>query len=478
MAHARLTRRSLLRAAGASALALGVGPRVASAATKPKRIIFCVTMHGFFRPNLELVPPGKTSGDAYEFPLDPRALSPILEPLAPWTDRLLVLDGLSMNSAIADYWTALNPHVPGHIHLLTGAPTAEQDQDGAASTASVDQRIAAHIMASRDRPAFGSVEVGFGQGGGIELGAYNWSAPSTSLPYLYEPAALFDLLFDDLGSGNRTGTDTKGLPAWRERLARFASDEHAALLAAKTGASAERLAVHRDLLAALADRFAGLDTLACMPPTRPQPSTTYADRYADHAKVLAAAFACDLTRVATIAFESQDAIDCGGLPGSDLHGDYAHSTTEDATDGDEESDAVMTTAATNHAGHLATLLATLADVQEDDGSTLLDHTIVVWTSELARGRHQGARAYSDLPVILAGGDAFALGRYVSYAEQHAPPMSAAPVGPDAVGPSHNHLLVSLCRAMGLGDVTTVGVESVPLMDGTALDCTGPLDSLV
>jgi len=27
-------------------------------------------------------------------------------------------------------------------------------------------------------------------------------------------------------------------------------------------------------------------------------------------------------------------------------------------------------------------------------------------------------------------------------------------------------------------VTTVGVESVPLMDGTALDCTGPLDSLV
>ena len=258
MAHARLTRRSLLRAAGASALALGVGPRVASAATKPKRIIFCVTMHGFFRPNLELVPPGKTSGDAYEFPLDPRALSPILEPLAPWTDRLLVLDGLSMNSAIADYWTALNPHVPGHIHLLTGAPTAEQDQDGAASTASVDQRIAAHIMASRDRPAFGSVEVGFGQGGGIELGAYNWSAPSTSLPYLYEPAALFDLLFDDLGSGNRTGTDTKGLPAWRERLARFASDEHAALLAAKTGASAERLAVHRDLLAALADRFAGL----------------------------------------------------------------------------------------------------------------------------------------------------------------------------------------------------------------------------
>lgn len=473
MAHARLSRRALLRAAGASALALGVGPRTASAATKPKRIIFCVTMHGFFRPNLEIVPPGKSSGDAYELPLDPLGLSPILSPLAAWTDRLLVLDGLSMNSAIADYWTALNPHVPGHIHLLTGAPSAVHEEHGAASTASIDQRIAAHIMAQRDRPAFGSVEVGFGLGGGIELGAYNWSAPSTSMPYLYEAAALFDLLFADVGTGSGAG-----LPAQRERLARFASDEHAALLAAKTGASAERLAVHRDLLAALADRFAGLDALACVPPPRPRPPPTYADRYADHAKVIAAAFACDLTRVATIAFESQDAVDCGGLPGSDLHGDYAHSTTEDATDGSEESDAVMTTAATNHAGHLATLLATLADVQEDDGSTLLDHTIVVWTSELARGRHQGARAYSDLPFILAGGDAFALGRYVAFAEQHAPPMSAAPVGPAAVGPSHNHLLVSLCNAMGLDDVTSVGVESVPLVDGTELDCTGGLGGLV
>lgn len=469
------TRRAFLRHAlrlgGASALALGLGPGTASAAPRPKRILFCVQMHGFFHPNLQLVPPGKVAADAYELDLDPTRLSPILEPLSPWTDRLLVLDGLSLNSAIADYWVAQNPHVPGHIHLLTGAPTAEHDLDGAASAPSVDQIIAARA----GRTPFRSIEVGFRPDGGAALGAYNWSGPTTSLPYLYDPAAAFDLLFAD------TGRPITGVAAWRERVARFATDEHAAALAAKTGASAERLSAHRDLLAALADRFAGLDTLACVPPSRPGPSTSYAARYADHGAVIAAAFGCDLTRVATIAFEGQPAADCGGTPGADLHGDYAHSTTDGGADdgsGSEQADAVMTEASRNHAGHIATLLASLAAVEEDDGSSLLDHTIVVWTSELARGRHEGTRAYANLPVILAGGDAFRLGRYVSYAEDHAPPVSISPIGPAAVGPSHNHLLVSLCHAMGLGDISAVGVESVPLVDGGVLDCTGPLDGLV
>jgi Protein of unknown function (DUF1552) len=473
MAWAPLTRRSWLRAGGASALALGLGPQRASAASKPKRIIFCVQMHGFVHPNLRLIPPGAAAGGAYEFDLDPAGLSPILQPLAPWTDRLLVLDGLSLNSAIADYWVARNPHVVAHIHLLTGAPSAVYALDGAASIASVDQQIAAAIMAGPDAPPFASVELGFGPQGGVTLGAYNWSGPSTSLPYLYEPSTLFDLLFSDLGRPTSSGPG-----AWRERIARFASDEHAAVLASKTGASADRLAAHRDLLAALAERFAGLDATVCTPPARPRAASGYADRHAAYADVLAAAFACDLTRVATIAFDNQDAIDCGGAPGTDLHADYAHSTTEDNPMGSEVADAVMTAASVNHAGHVSTLLAALAAVKQDDGSTLLDHTLVVWTSELARGRHQGARAYADLPVILAGGDAFRTGRYVSYAQDRAVPVGAAPIGPDAVGPSHNHLLVSLCRAMGQLDITSFGVESLPLQDGTDLDCTGPLGGLV
>jgi hypothetical protein len=44
------------------------------------------------------------------------------------------------------------------------------------------------------------------------------------------------------------------------------------------------------------------------------------------------------------------------------------------------------------------------------------------------------------------------------------------------GPPHNRLLVSIARAMGV-DRDAVGVTTVPLKDGAALDCTGELDRL-
>ena len=69
-----LTRRSWLRAGGASALALGVAHPQARAASRPKRIVFCVQMHGFVHPALQLVPPGLSASDAYELELSASTL--------------------------------------------------------------------------------------------------------------------------------------------------------------------------------------------------------------------------------------------------------------------------------------------------------------------------------------------------------------------------------------------------------------------
>ena len=472
------SRRSFLRLglAATAGAAVGFHPFRSRAAVSPnpKRILFCVSPHGFVHDNLDMIPGGFTSGDAFEHSLANATLSPILSPLDAFKSRMLVLDGVSMNSAIADYWRARNPHIPAHIHVLTGANTAVRDNAGAGGAASVDQIIAGHF---EGEVPFRSVEVGFAaSGGGLGLGAYNWSAPNNALPYLYEPSALFDYLFASFEAPGNTSANLL-----KQRVARFATDEHAALLSRHTGVSAQRLSTHRDLLASLADRFASVGSMSCAPPRRPSEGTAYAQRYADHAEVIAAAFACDLTRVATIAFTDQEASDCGGAPGTNLHNDFAHDTTDrNPMGGSAQADAVMTQASVNHAGHMATLLAALDAYQESDGTSLLDNTIVVWTSELACGRHNGSRAYSDLPFIIAGGgDALDLGRYVSYAESYATPYSAVsgPV-PDRVGPSHNQLLVSLCHAMGLTHVNSVGVESVALEDGTTLDCTGPLPGLI
>jgi hypothetical protein len=69
-----------------------------------------------------------------------------------------------------------------------------------------------------------------------------------------------------------------------------------------------------------------------------------------------------------------------------------------------------------------------------------------------------------------------MGRYVKFAEDVAVEVAGA-MGRTthySVGPSHNHLLVSLCHAMGANDVTSVGMESISLPGGVTLDATGPL----
>ena len=50
--------------------------------------------------------------------------------------------------------------------------------------------------------------------------------------------------------------------------------------------------------------------------------------------------------------------------------------------------------------------------------------------------------------------------------------------PEIVGTPHNRLLTSICHAMGMDEVNSVGATSVIATDGTTIDLTGPLDRLV
>jgi len=91
----------------------------------------------------------------------------------------------------------------------------------------------------------------------------------------------------------------------------------------------------------------------------------------------------------------------------------------------------------------------LKSVPEGAG-TMLDNTVVFWSNELSDGVIHDRRT---MPYLLAGscGGAFKTGRLVEYQ-----------------GAKHNDLLVSLCNAMGLDDVTTFGNPAY---------CSGPLSGL-
>ena len=95
-----------------------------------------------------------------------------------------------------------------------------------------------------------------------------------------------------------------------------------------------------------------------------------------------------------------------------------------------------------HAGHVAYLLQQLDSVAEGAG-TLLDHTVVVWVTELATAR---LTCTSDAFTVLAGAcnGFFGAGRYVRYPQTMVSPMANQPL----IGPAHNRLLVSLLQANG------------------------------
>src|SRR6185369_14382768 len=111
-----------------------------------------------------------------------------------------------------------------------------------------------------------------------------------------------------------------------------------------------------------------------------------------------------------------------------------------------------------YARHFAILLNELDSVPEGSG-TMLDHTVVVWISELGTPTHQ----HEDVFTLLAGGcnDFFKTGRHVRYPKDLSNPLAGEP----RLGPGHNRLFVSLMQAMGQTD-TSFGMTEAKGADGS------------
>ena len=142
--------------------------------------------------------------------------------------------------------------------------------------------------------------------------------------------------------------------------------------------------------------------------------------------LLVRALACDATRVASLMWSTSSSMTRMTWLGiSGTHHDLTHDVDADPTSRQQ-------VAAIDrwYAGELAYLLAAMKSVPEGDG-TLLDHTAVLWCTEIADGPTHARR---NVPWLLAGscGGAFTTGRVV-----------------DLGGRSHADLLLSLCHALGV-----------------------------
>jgi hypothetical protein len=146
-----------------------------------------------------------------------------------------------------------------------------------------------------------------------------------------------------------------------------------------------------------------------------------------------AALTCDLTRSVVLQL---------GRGGSDATypwlglNDNHHGWTHSAP-GDAGMIANATKLSTWFSEQVLYLLQQLASVKEGDG-TLLDNTILLWSTEVAEGE---SHSYMNMPYVLAGGGGGKLrpGRYLKYSNTRS-----------------NRLFVSICHAMGFPEVEYYG----------------------
>jgi hypothetical protein len=152
-------------------------------------------------------------------------------------------------------------------------------------------------------------------------------------------------------------------------------------------------------------------------------------------ELLAQAFACDLTRVASLQLNvnENNHTRFSWLFSDDRH----HHEMSHTGSSDTDSQGKLAEVYRWYAEQVATLADRLAAIPEGDG-TVLDNTLIVWGTEIGIGNNHRT---DWMPFVLVGGAGGALetGRYLTYE-----------------GDAHNRLLVSVAQMMGLEDVETYG----------------------
>jgi hypothetical protein len=453
----KLDRRRFLQlmAAGGSSLLMPRRPRAEG--DQPRRLIVISSRHGTVHDRWALRPKGLDPAQPWSVDLGALGADELPSILAPLYDarrRMVALDGVSLLSAELDI--PGYRHEKGWVHAWTGDKVLLDGSEIFARRASIDQLVAAEIARPDRLPA---LELSVGEGMPI-----SHAGRRMLLPLEEDPARVWHRLF-----GLAEATDP--LLAGRADAYGFAAREFDVPLARVGAEDRQRLTAHRDLLSSLATRVEGLRTAACDAPDTPSASGAYNPTFEAFARLITAAFSCDLTRVATLSLGDipSDDYGWGWYRTGDTHNDFAHSVYTDPQSAD-----AMTDYGAFHASQVAMLVRELESMPDGCGGSLMDHTLIVWGGEVGDGWH-GYQRYC--PVVLGGSWAWETGRF-----EHTPwgthpvQLTDAVDGFVTAGAPHQQLLVSVARAMGL-DVDSVGLREITSRGGDVIDLTGPLAAL-
>lgn len=480
-----LDRRLFLKALGLGAAAapfasLGALLRRAEADTvpPPRRTVFICTGHAHVWNGWHTALPGLPTTATVERDLLPMAREELSETLRPFhalRDRILPIEGLCHTTVLGEfarYGTRtdidLNNHNISMAHLLC-TQTALQRGPGVTCVGggtSIDQELGRRSSGPGrfDAPVWGA----------NHYLPYSFLEAGREAPRVDDPERIYaDLLgiYRPPVTGEPTRADR--MDAARASVVDAAAREYDFVLGRLGTAGRRKLEDHRDLLRDLERSLAATSSVACDPAFTANPDVGNPSRVPQYFDLAALALSCDLTRVITIVPDVLRASEFGYPEDSDVHGNYAHSSVDDGGEPFSPiSERAMIDYSVWYAQRVAAFLERLASIREGDGS-LLDHTAVVWVTELGSPTHQ----HVDPCTLLAGGsDFFRLGRYVRYARDIPTPFPWGNQGSFMTGPSTSQLYTTLLRFMGHDDAF-FGSESVPTNDGGTLSLRGTLPEL-
>jgi len=406
------TRREMLKSvalgAGATLLTPILGQLAAHAASDEKaalrkRIVFVMQSNGINPNHLlpsGLEPPkwGPTNDTLEEVSLKDRTLHPAIEPLAPFKDRLALVQGLSGRIALSDHSANL------------GALGCYSANRGAVAQ-TIDSALSEALPGT-----FSHVAIGYG--GSTDSMNYSYSAagPGKIVPIICSPDLAFKALFGSVAEGASQKAFNR-----RTNLLDFMADDVKRSQASLVGDEKQKFDRYLEAFESLRDRqrelLAKADDLKKHAPKLGDKLTTSTSSLILEAQfeIAAAALLAGLTNVVTLISggggQRFGSFPEFGIP--DLHhighgGSYDGKTYEQC----------FVELRQFHTKLIAALARKLEIAKEGNG-TMLDNTLIVYLSDSGDSHHPSLKEWPVVLIGNLGGKLKTGGRYLRFPKYQA-----------------------------------------------------------
>ena len=387
---------------------------IAKTAPRRKRLVIMFSPNGTIPKNFW----PESTGSNFE-------LKKIMEPLAPFRNRMLVLNGLN-NKVRGDG----DSHMRGMSCLLTGIELFPGNIQGGSDTPagwakgiSIDQEIK-NFFQSQDatRTRFGSLEFGVGVSDRADPWTrMSYAGPNQPVAPTDDPYQMYKKLYGQIRDRDSLLNILDIVRDDLKKVSKKISTEDKLLLKE-----------HADFVRQMEQEFTQTDNKALIgnPPKFEAGITNRNDNVPRLSRMqidlMVNSFVNDFARVGTLQYtKSVGQARMNWLNINDGHHGLSHES-------DKNDDAVDKLTRINKwfAGELAYLTKRLAETPEPGANgSLLDNTTIVWTNELGKGN---SHTLNNIPfVVIGNGMDFRMGRSLNLK-----------------GTAHNRLMISMAHAMG------------------------------